>query len=333
MSLTSAFTVPVSYSSASSSSFRRAVVPTTTTTSSSSSSSKTTVRLAASTGLTSSSSSSANNIGIPLTKSTGNKRLAAGMAALTGWADVVLHLKLGTFCTMMTGNTMWLAKAMTDLHWSNGVYYVMVLSSYCIGLALYRTWQNQTSTTMLGGGSGGVPEASSSTSRPSTKTRFLVKMAMSVVTLFTVADYFWHTYPTSAAILQKWIPASFLAIAFALINGVGNDTAGTMTFVLTGHMTKFIYTLVDTPISKWWNLLQTNGGIHMNLSVIFGFFLGAFWGNLLRHWGLLSANFTYMGILLAILFLWKDSILKKVENGGTTNVPTKWYKKLPTQNQ
>jgi len=224
---------------------------------------------------------------------------------------------------------MWLAKAFTDLHWSNGVYYATVISSYMVGLAFYRTWQNQDATSP----SSEISSSSSPSSPPtSTKTRFLVKIGASVVVLFALADVFLHTYsPVTSVILHKWVPASSLAAAFALVNGVGIDTAGTMTFVVTGHLTKFIHSLVDTPYTQWTHLLRTNGGIHMNLSVISGFFVGALWGNILRHLGLLSANFTYMGILLGSLFLWKDSILHRVEGGGDrrTLSTIRWYKNLP----
>ena len=221
---------------------------------------------------------------------------------------------------------MWLAKAFTDLHWSNGVYYATVISSYLVGLAFYRTWQNQDTARPSSDVS-----SSSSSSSTSTKTRFLVKVGASVVVLFALADVFLHTYsPVTSLVLHKWVPASLLAAAFALVNGVGIDTAGTMTFVVTGHLTKFIHSLVDTPYTQWAQLLRTNGGIHMNLSVIAGFFGGALWGNILRHLGLLSANFTYMGILLGSLFLWKDSILHRVEGGGDRTLSTiRWYKNLP----
>ena len=282
-------------------------------------SASTTVAAIGSRSSSSLSSTASTTAAAPVTKSTGNKRLAAGTAALTGWADVVLNIKLGTFCTMMTGNTMWLAKAFTDFHWSNGLYYASVISSYLVGLAFYRTWQNQATST----------SSEVSSSQESTKTRFLVKIGASVVVLFALADVFFDTYsPVTSLVLHKWVPASLLAAAFALVNGVGIDTAGTMTFVVTGHMTKFIHTLVDTPYTQWTNLLRTNGGIHMNLSVVTGFFLGALWGNILRHLGLLSANFTYMGILLGLLFLWKDSILQRVEGGGGSTMSSRWYTKM-----
>jgi hypothetical protein len=248
------------------------------------------------------------------------------MAALTGWADVVLNLQLGTFCTMMTGNTMWLAKACTDFHISNGMYYATVISAYLVGLALYRTWQNQDTRPSPASAEG----VGSSSSSSSSKTRFLVKIGAAVVALFALADVFLHTYLASVSLyLHKWVPASLLAAAFALVNGVGTDTAGTMTFVVTGHMTKFIHKLVDTPFTQWLTVLKSNGGVHMNLAVIGGFFVGALWGNILRHLGLLYANFTYMGILLGSLFLWKDSILHQVENGVDSS-KNRWYKHLPT---
>lgn len=263
-----------------------------------------------------------------MTQQTGNKRLAGGMAAMTGWADVMLHAQLGTFSTMMTGNFMWLAKAASEWQRIQMVYYTSVILAYCGGLALYRILQVQSSTPpntnnlkeddakrkkkLVGG-------------RRRRRPRFLETMAGLVAALFVTADLclVLSTTTTTASgtiflpLLQKWIPACLLATGFAMVNGVGSDFTGGLTFVVTGHLTKAIQTLVDTPRSQWKDWIMTKKsppGFAMNVVVMGGFLAGALWGNIVsRQLRWITANFTWMGLILSGLFLWKDSLLRQVE--------------------
>lgn len=68
----------------------------------------------------------------------GKKRLAAGMAFLTGWANVTLFLKYKGFATMMTGNTMWMARAAVEMRYVDVLYYMSMIFSYTMGLATFR---------------------------------------------------------------------------------------------------------------------------------------------------------------------------------------------------
>lgn len=222
----------------------------------------------------------------------GKKRLAAGMGFLTGWADMVLSAKLATFCSMMTGNLLWLIKALADWRWRDGMYYASVIAAYGVGLAVYRKAQIKNQN-------------------------FLPTMAATVGILFVLADLL--LIRSSNFVYVKLLPACCLSFAFALVNGVGNDTAGTMTFVVTGHMTKMITSIVDDRAadrtSSWKatadRLLQQNA-FRTQLVVFWGFAGGAMFANALRLNGIVDGQFASIGLMFSGLFLWKDSITNKI---------------------
>ncbi len=242
----------------------------------------------------------------------GKKRLAAGMGFLTGWADMVLNAKLATFCSMMTGNFLWLIKALADWRWRDGFYYASVLAAYAAGLAAYRKCQVKNQ-------------------------QFLPTMAAIVAMLFVAADLF--LIRSSNFIYVKLLPACCLSFAFALVNGVGNDTAGTMTFVITGHMTKMITSIVDDRAaeekSSWkatmQRLLQQNA-FRTQLAVFLGFGGGAMFANGLRLNGIVNGQFASIGLLFCGLFLWKDSLTKDVKSfsHAEKSIPDVTETALPT---
>ena len=227
------------------------------------------------------------------TAALGKKRLAAGMGFLTGWADMVLNAKLATFCSMMTGNLLWFIKALADWRWRDGIYYASVLAAYAGGLAVYRKCQIHAKQ----------------------EQRFLPTMAATVAILFVLADFL--LIRSSSFIYVKLLPACFLSFAFALVNGVGNDTAGTPTFVITGHMTKMMTSIVDDRAadthSSWKATMQRllrQNGFRTQLSVFLGFGGGAILANVLRLQGIVNGQFASIGILFSGLFLWKDALAK-----------------------
>lgn len=215
-------------------------------------------------------------------KSEGKKRLALGMAFMTGWADVFLLLKFETFATMMTGNAMKMALALVESQYRNVAYFASVIVSYVLGLAAFR----RTDLTL--------------------KEKTLGASAFVVAGLFIGADVCYAT--TGGA---RWIPIMLLSLAFGIINSVGTEVAGTLTFVVTGHMTKLTNQVVDRwsrtagrkPLTAQAKLAAVE-----NSAVLFGFFGGALFAGFLASRGLVhkSGIFSVMGILYGLLFLWQD---------------------------
>jgi hypothetical protein len=218
-------------------------------------------------------------------KESSSKQLTTALAFLTGVADVFLIRKYQTFCTMMTGNTMWMMKAATECQFSLVGYYVAVISSYIAGLIIFRkaemTW----------------------------KTQSLGRFCAPFVTIsFLLAD-FWSS--RNAAI--RWPAATLLSASYGIINSVGSEMAGALAFVVTGHMTKLTHVLTDRfskqagnkPIAD-----KDKSTLLQSSLIIVGFAAGAFVAcallfkrpHLLDQWG----AFTALGILYGSLFVWQD---------------------------
>jgi uncharacterized membrane protein YoaK (UPF0700 family) len=228
---------------------------------------------------------------------------------------------------MMTGNLLWMVRAFQEFRAMDGLYYASVMASYCVGLVVYRQWQLLHEQKKHDDGG-----------RP-----VLVTVAGTVALLLGVADAFLGSSSFSSSIfLVKWLPACLLSMAFAMINGVGNDTAGQPTFVITGHLTKLTNGVVDdrqahTSSSWWatWQRLRQQSGLVTNLSVLLGFMGGAIFANavrqskvFLRSSNSVTGEFTCIGILLGALFLWKHS-LETVSSAGRDTAATSIIKNMP----
>ena len=216
--------------------------------------------------------------------SQGKKRISVGMAFLTGWANACLVTKYKSFATMMTGNTMWMASAAFDGRFKDVGYYASLIVCYCLGLAGFRRadlqFKNKSLTYVCG------------------------PLAMA---LFVGSDALSRFNPGN-----RWPPMVLLSLAFGIVNSVGTEVTGNLTFVITGHMTKLTNSLVDrvsrtagrkrlTPADK--------EAATQNAMTIGAFFFGALWA-----WGFLAKapllmknnTFTLVGILYGAIFFWHD---------------------------
>eukprot|EP00521_Asterionellopsis_glacialis_P011165 CAMPEP_0195292116 /NCGR_PEP_ID=MMETSP0707-20130614/8622_1 /TAXON_ID=33640 /ORGANISM="Asterionellopsis glacialis, Strain CCMP134" /LENGTH=340 /DNA_ID=CAMNT_0040352511 /DNA_START=148 /DNA_END=1170 /DNA_ORIENTATION=- len=217
-------------------------------------------------------------------KSDRKKRLAAGMAFLTGWADVFLFNKYRTFCTMMTGNTMWMANAVIEQNLTNVGYYMSVICSYLCGLAIFRHADMRFKENTM-------------------------KVCAILVSFLFVGSDVWYHYLTNGS---RWVAAMMLACGYGIINSAGMEETGTLTFVITGHMTKLVNQLIDR-VSRTAGRLKMNDGqkfaFKQNTAVVSSFFGGAMWAcylinrrQLLNSFGVFST----IGILYSLLFFWQD---------------------------
>jgi uncharacterized membrane protein YoaK (UPF0700 family) len=214
-------------------------------------------------------------------KSQGKKRLATGMAFLTGWADVALFFKYKSFATMMTGNTMWMALATIENRYKDAFYYASLIVSYIFGVAAFRKVHG-------------------------CEDRSIRYCGLAVMALFVFSDIIQHATST------RWIPMVLLATAFGLTNSVGQEVTGTLTFVVTGSMTKLANQFVDRVSRRAGRKKLTAANKHavvLNCAVIGGFFAGALWAFVLQGRQLLDrfGVFSLLGTMYGALFLWQDT--------------------------
>lgn len=176
---------------------------------------------------------------------------------------------------MLTGNMLWMAKAVMEGEFRRVGYYASIMMSYNLGVGLFRRLDIQY------------------------RKRTLRICSLLILGLFGLADQ----------ITNKWISVWSLAVGFGLINSIGGEVAGTLTFVVTGHFTKLTHIGVDTAWKKP-NGLAFDRSAVQNMLVIAGFFGGALFGSFMmkqgRRW-----MFTTLGVLFASLFYWLD--MEKVD--------------------
>eukprot|EP00563_Minutocellus_polymorphus_P012022 CAMPEP_0181074184 /NCGR_PEP_ID=MMETSP1070-20121207/29472_1 /TAXON_ID=265543 /ORGANISM="Minutocellus polymorphus, Strain NH13" /LENGTH=381 /DNA_ID=CAMNT_0023155295 /DNA_START=27 /DNA_END=1172 /DNA_ORIENTATION=+ len=236
------------------------------------------------------SNSNSNNSGgrFNLFKALRNKAPADGMnqlvfmlAFMTGVADVAMVLKYKNFATMMTGNTMWLASHTLNGAFGPALYLAAIIASYMGGLAMFRRMYQ------------------------SLKEQSLQLFAPMITAAFLAADHLTFVDP-----MAKLVPMCLLSAAYGVINSIGIDMAGTLCFVLTGHLTKITNAIVDRFSTLAAKKPIDAAGMFRSSSVCFGFFFGAFaaWGGVkvlpnLKDRGLLSL----MGTIYGALFLWQDA--------------------------
>jgi uncharacterized membrane protein YoaK (UPF0700 family) len=213
-------------------------------------------------------------------KSQGKKRLAMGMAFVTGWADVALFLKYKSFATMMTGNTIWMAHATIESRYKDAFYYASLMVSYIFGVAAFR--------------------------KVDLEDRSIRFCGLAVMVLFVLSDIIQHVTST------RWIPMILLATAFGLTNSVGQQESGTLTFVVTGSMMKLANQFVDRVSRKAGRKKLTSAdkqAVVLNTAVIGSFFTGSLWAFFLQSQQLLNrfGVFSLMGGIYGALFLWRDT--------------------------
>ena len=211
----------------------------------------------------------------------GKNRLVFMLSFMTGVADVAMVLKYKNFATMMTGNVMWMASHTLNGFAGPALYLTAVIASYMAGLAVFRrTYQ-------------------------SLQDQSLQLFAPMITAAFLAADHLTFVDPVA-----KLAPMCLLSGAYGIINAVGTDMAGTMCFVLTGHLTKITNAIVDRFSTLAGKKPIDALGMFRSVSVFSGFFFGALaaWGGVkyvpsLKDRGLLSL----MGTIYGALFLWQDA--------------------------
>lgn len=211
------------------------------------------------------------------TRTAGRKRMASCMAFLAGWANIAIFTKFKTFATMLTGNTMWLAMSITERKYADVAYYLSVIFSYNLGTAAFRrtdlSFRKQT----------------------------LPVCAAVVASLFILGD--WVHFAT----MTRWIPMMLFATAFGVINSLGTEVSGTLTFVVTGHTTRLVNQLVDrgsrTAGRKKLTEAQKTAMV-LNSAICCGFFSGCVFATLLMSFGFLNRFGVFSAIGLSHAGLW-----------------------------
>lgn len=216
-------------------------------------------------------------------KLTGKKRLATAMAFLTAWANIAIFTKFKSFATMITGNTLWMAVALSEQRYRDVFFYVSVILSYGTGCAIFRR-------TDL-----------------SLRQKTLPVCCAAVAALFVLAD--WIHYGTT--ISTKWIPMMLLATGFGIVNSVGQEVCGTLTFVVTGHITRLMNQVVDRLSKTAGRKRLTESdklAVLQNSAVCTGFFSGAVWAAFLMSQNLLHrfGTFSLIGLMYGTLWLSHD---------------------------
>lgn len=64
--------------------------------------------------------------------------LAMGFAFTTGWVDVLCTLRFGAFGTMMTGNSIFMAKSVVSGSATDFCFYFSAIACYCLGVCIHR---------------------------------------------------------------------------------------------------------------------------------------------------------------------------------------------------
>eukprot|EP00543_Licmophora_paradoxa_P004732 CAMPEP_0202454346 /NCGR_PEP_ID=MMETSP1360-20130828/12112_1 /ASSEMBLY_ACC=CAM_ASM_000848 /TAXON_ID=515479 /ORGANISM="Licmophora paradoxa, Strain CCMP2313" /LENGTH=228 /DNA_ID=CAMNT_0049073649 /DNA_START=279 /DNA_END=965 /DNA_ORIENTATION=+ len=207
------------------------------------------------------------------------------LAFMTGCADIFFINKYETFCTMMTGNLLWICRSITEANFPRVGYYLSVIAAYIFGLVAFQkaelTWDERSVSKVC---------------------------APLISTLFILADTLSFYFPT-----VRLPSAMMLSFAYGVINSIGTEIAGTLVFVVTGHMTKLTQMYTDRigrQAGKKKLGEKEKAAALQSCLVIGGFAMGGLascvayntFPSLLTQWG----GFTILGVLYGLLFLWQD---------------------------
>lgn len=135
--------------------------------------------------------------------------LACGFAFTTGWVDVLCTCRYGAFGTMMTGNSIFLAKSVVNGHLVDLLFYSATILSYCIGVGMNRHLD-----LLL---------------RERTAARWI---AVPVTICCLAVDLFRFFLGPS-----RWY-VCFVALACGCVNVVSQKVAGVVTNAVTGNLQK-----------------------------------------------------------------------------------------------
>lgn len=180
---------------------------------------------------------------------------------------------------MMTGNTMWMALAAVEGRLMDSVYYMSVILCYLFGQAAFRR---------------------SDLTLKSKSLTFIC--APLVAALFVGSDL------VMKKLQQRWLPVTMLAFGFGIVNSVGQEVSGTLTFVITGHISRLSHQIVDRLSKTAGRTKFRSEASAKNLVVVSSFVTGIMMAGACKNWwpSLWSRSFTVLGLLYAALFLWQD---------------------------
>jgi len=216
--------------------------------------------------------------------------LGIAMAMTTGFADISIYTKFQCFCTMMTGNLIWLGRSLVHGQVRNSLYYSSLIFSYVMGLVAFRVFSTNKESQL---------SKYYSILSGKWKMRLLPKCAVTIVSIMAVANIFLNTTG------MTWLPLTLTAFCFGIINSVGTQYTGSLTFVVTGHITKLTNEIMDyISMPKHEKNNVDKGGMIQNASLVVGFLIGAMIASL----NILPAKYEILSIALlyAVSFLWKD---------------------------
>jgi uncharacterized membrane protein YoaK (UPF0700 family) len=209
----------------------------------------------------------------------------AGLAFLSGWADVMTWKKFGVYANMMTGCTINLARALVTQQLEGVSFFASMIVAYTIAWTLF-------SMIILK-----YPERFSSPSRAAVPL---------ILPCFIAADAFVIGFPDSR------FPALFLSIGFAALNAVSLKVGGHVTQMVTGHLQRIGVDLADSASG---NLQPERAGVTRSSAVVYvSFFCGVLASSailkLLETKGFEIAlrvvtSFTFLGTFISLLLVWQ----------------------------
>lgn len=206
-------------------------------------------------------------------------RLAAGMSFLTGLANVKFIWEFQIFATMLTGNLLKVSRSIAEQQLAMTLSFASVFACYMGGVACSRMMRHKPPKSIL---------------------RIT---GVTVATLFVAADLLY--YRSTKA---RWIPVSMLAAGYGMINSIGTDFTGTLTFVVTGHLTKLTHFATDWLVERKPFTPSDQALAKQSAVVTGGFFGGALVACLLNAEDLLFHRgiFSVVGMLYGLLFVSYD---------------------------
>ena len=143
-----------------------------------------------------------------------NKRyeglLVGGLAFFAGVSDVLCQSHYNCFANMMTGNVIWTMTALSRAKWLDARFYLSVVLTYVVGIAVYRTLDMR---------------RQSAASRPAAALgALLLLFAARDLAAWSLPGTRWHVL--------------LCTVGFAFINAISAEELGTVTCMITGHAQK-----------------------------------------------------------------------------------------------
>ena len=224
--------------------------------------------------------------------------LACASGFVTGWINVVSYLRFGCFGTMCTGNAILCMRSLAKGSWSDASFYLSVLVTYGVGVALYRVLDV--------------------VQRKMTATR----MAPAVFVSITTVDVLMSTLGQN----RWWVLC--LALAMGAANTFTLRIGGYVTNAITGNMQKVMIAMVDAVMCPQLVTAHERHAALVTTAVLCSFLFGVAFGAVLHEAlaqglsedtsgssnlsSLLQAHFLYPAFFLSVV-LWCHDLVHKHE--------------------